>query len=244
MTQPIKTLDESYKTPAENLACDEVLLNEINTGTRGPLLRFWESHAYFVVVGYGNSIERECDTTACERLSIPILRRISGGGAVMQGPGCLNYSLLMPIEPDNPTRTIGDTNCHIMSTIRKAIAQMLDLPVLVQGHTDLTLEGIKFSGNSQRRQRNALLFHGTFLLDFDISLIEKTLKFPSVTPTYRNGRGHVEFCRNLPVNADKLKTVIEKAWQTKGIGLTPNRNLLTKLVRQKYANPEWVQRRK
>ena len=62
----MKTLDLSFSEPALNLACDEVLLDEVNSGTREPTLRFWESPSLFVVVGYGNDIERECHTQVCQ----------------------------------------------------------------------------------------------------------------------------------------------------------------------------------
>ena len=75
----MKTLEHSLPEPAHNLACDEILLDEVNGERSGPVLRFWESTRHCVVVGYGNSIERECDTEVCKRLGIPILRRISGG---------------------------------------------------------------------------------------------------------------------------------------------------------------------
>ena len=77
----MKTLEHSLPEPAHNMACDEIMLDEVNGERSGPVLRFWESTRHCVVVGYGNSIERECDTEACKRLGIPILRRISGGGA-------------------------------------------------------------------------------------------------------------------------------------------------------------------
>ena len=70
----MKTLDLSLPESAHNLACDEILLDEVNEGRCGPMLRFWESPVHFVVVGYGNSVERECDTDACKRIGIPILR--------------------------------------------------------------------------------------------------------------------------------------------------------------------------
>ena len=45
------------------------------------------------MVGYGNDIERECHTQACQKLGIPILRRSSGGRHRAAGADCLNYSL-------------------------------------------------------------------------------------------------------------------------------------------------------
>ena len=77
----MKTRENSLPEPAHNLASDEIMLDEVNGERSGPVLRFWESTRHCVVLGYGNSIKRECDTEACKRLGIPILRRISGGGA-------------------------------------------------------------------------------------------------------------------------------------------------------------------
>mgnify|MGYP001169447765 FL=1 len=86
----MKTLDHSLSEPAHNLACVEILLDEVNGEQREPVLRFWEPNRHFAVVGYGNSIERECNIEAYSRLRIPILRRITGDGTVLLGPGCLN----------------------------------------------------------------------------------------------------------------------------------------------------------
>ena len=57
------------------------------------MLRFWEPNKPFVVVGYANQAAREVDLEACRKLGIPVFRRCTGGGTVLQGPGCLNYSL-------------------------------------------------------------------------------------------------------------------------------------------------------
>ena len=70
----MKTLDHSLRAPAHNLASDEILLDEVNGEQREPVLRFWEPTRHFAVVGYGNSIERECDIKAYSCLRIPILR--------------------------------------------------------------------------------------------------------------------------------------------------------------------------
>jgi lipoate-protein ligase A len=239
----MKTLDHSLSEPAHNLACDEILLDEVNGGRRGPVLRFWEFTSHFAVVGYGNSIERECDTEACRRLGIPILRRISGGGTVLQGPGCLNYSLVMRIDPGDATRSIGGTNCLIMSAHREALSRVLGQAIQVQGHTDLTLGGVKFSGNAQRRRRSALLFHGTFLLEFDLSLLGRALRFPSSAPPHRDGRSHDAFCRNLPLAAWPLRAALGRAWQTVGQAEAPDTNAIRDLVKRKYGNPEWIHRR-
>src|SRR6266404_876476 len=89
----MKYIDLTLGTPAENLACDEALLNMCEEGLEGEILRFWEPKETFVVVGYANQAAREANLEACRAGNVPVLRRCSGGGTVLQGLGCLNYSL-------------------------------------------------------------------------------------------------------------------------------------------------------
>jgi len=92
----MKYLDLTLDDAAGNLACDEALLQAHETERLdGELLRVWEAQKYFVVLGHSNRIAAEVEIEACERRAIPVLRRMSGGGAVLQGPGCLNYSLIL-----------------------------------------------------------------------------------------------------------------------------------------------------
>src|SRR5947209_8847007 len=114
-------LDLTLPTPAENLACDEALLDAAESGSGGEVLRFWESPEYFVVVGYANKVATEVNVAACEARGIPILRRCSGGGTVVQGPGCLNYALVLRITDDGPTHSISTANQFIMERNRAAI---------------------------------------------------------------------------------------------------------------------------
>src|SRR6185369_10225818 len=109
----MKLLDATLPTPAENLACDEALL-DLCEEAGVEVLRFWESRQPFVVVGYGNRIEREVNVEECRRRSIPILRRCTGGGTVVQGPGCLNYSLTLRIPEGGPLTTVTGTNKFVM----------------------------------------------------------------------------------------------------------------------------------
>ena len=66
----MKTLDQSFDEPAMNLACDEILLNEVDSDTREATLRFWEPQLPFVVIGYGNNINRECLIESCKQNKI------------------------------------------------------------------------------------------------------------------------------------------------------------------------------
>ena len=165
----MQLFDITLPTPAENLAGDEALLNACET-SGGAALRFWESPAPFVVVGYGNEIAREVNVAACAASGVSVLRRCSGGGTVLQGPGCWNYALVLDIAADAALATVAGANGFILHRTAAALACLLGEPVERCGDTDLVWRGRKFSGNAQRRRRTHLLFHGTLLLGFDLAL--------------------------------------------------------------------------
>lgn len=112
--------------PAEILALEEVLLDAAEAGELGETLSFWQSPAPFVVLGYGNKVAAEVNRAACERLNIPILRRISGGGTVLQGPGVLNYSLILRAAEDTPLASINGANRFIMERNAAALTELLN----------------------------------------------------------------------------------------------------------------------
>ena len=230
----LRLLDLSFTSPAENLACDEALLDELESGAGEPTLRFWESPTPFVVLGYSNAIATEVNRAECERRGIPILRRSSGGGTVVQGPGCLNYNLTLPITDE--TASITETNCFVMRRNRDALRQLLQRDVEIKGHTDLAIGDLKFSGNAQRRKSRALIFHGCFLLNFDLPLIDALLAHPSKEPDYRAGRQHAAFITNLNIPSDAAKAALREAWSAKENRPAPNIEIL---VRDRFATRAW-----
>ena len=234
----LQFLDLSFPTPAQNLAADEWLLLGAEAGARPATLRFWESPAYFVALGYTNRAQTEADETACLAAGVPILRRVSGGGTVVQGPGCLNYALVHPIAPGE-TLNVEATNKLVMETQRAALENLLGERVRVAGHTDLATGDLKFSGNAQRRKARYFLFHGTILLDFDLELVQRVLRPPSKEPDYRARRAHREFIRNLPLSREQVKAALRRAWSAHQRAETIPTGALDALIAERYGRDEW-----
>ncbi len=230
----MKFLDLTPTEPAANLALDEALLDACEEDNSEEVLRFWSPQNYFVVVGYGNKIDLEVDRDECARANIPILRRCSGGGTVLQGPGCINYSVILKITDE--LQGIPQTNTFVMERNRLAIETLLRRPVQIRGHTDLATGDLKFSGNAQRRKKNYLIFHGTFLLDFDLELIQKLLRFPSKQPDYRQNRPHQAFLTNLHLSAEDVRTALQEAW---GADLPLNAKPDYQTLLEKYSSEAW-----
>ncbi len=208
----MKVLDAQFSDPLENLICDEVLLDWCDAGAAESVVRFWEAEDYFAVLGYGNTLKTEVNCGACVRRGTPVFRRCSGGGAVLQGKGCLNYSLVMPLTVHMALSTAGGANAFVMERHRGLMEKLISAPVFVRGCTDLVVDNLKFSGNAQRRRQSSLLFHGTFLIDFEISLMDRLLLFPSREPDYRLGRSHSRFTRNLPLGREQIIAAICEHW--------------------------------
>ena len=167
---------------------------------------------------------------------------------MVQGPGCLNYNLVLRIDQHPPLAGLTETNRFVMERHRSVVERLLGTnagAVTFDGHTDLALDGRKFSGNAQRRKRRYVLFHGCFLLAADLDLITALLPLPSREPAYRQNRPHTEFLVNLPVTATDLKQALAEEWgaDTAMDDSAYPLALTRQLVDEKYNRPEWNQRR-
>lgn len=201
--------DISFNTPQENILYDEVLLHLAEQDKGGEVLRFWESRELFIVLGRICKEREDVKINAVHKNPIPVLRRCSGGGTVLQGKGCLNYSLILSKE-HNPQ----------ISDLRRSYQFILDkvISALKQCHVEAVFCPIsdialaenhkKISGSAQKRSKKFILHHGTVLYDFDIQKIEQYLKIPKDVPEYRRGRSHMEFVANVPLTAQDIKEAL------------------------------------
>lgn len=186
----------------QNLALDTALFHALEAGAQEESLRLWESPVPVVVLGRSGVIARDVEEEACAADGIAVLRRDSGGGAVLLGPGCVNYSLALSLERRPELRDVRSSYLLILASIVRALL----VPGLeIRGLSDLAIGGRKVSGNAQRRGSRALLHHGTLLYAFDARAVERYLREPVRQPDYRGGRRHAEFLGNLPLSADQIR---------------------------------------
>ncbi len=231
--------DYSAREPAENLAADEAMLDWCEAGEDRQALRFWESSVHFVVLGYGNRAAEEVRLEDSRTAGVPVLRRCSGGGTVLQGPGCQNYSVVLEVARTPGLESITGTNQFVMERNRAAIEQRLGHPVSIEGFTDLATGGLKFSGNAQRRKRRCLLFHGTILVGFDLARVAQFLLPPPRQPEYRRARPHGDFITNLPLTAAEVKTALARAWNAGGSFGEDLSGATARLVADRYGRDDW-----
>ena len=239
----LQLIDLSPEGPEENLALDEALLLEAEAaaaeGRELGYLRFWESSKHFVVLGVSSALKEDADTKRCRKDGIPILRRASGGGTVLQGPGCLNFTLVLPLGYTAGLRDINSSYRMILDPCLDA----LDLAdITMRGSCDLALGDRKFSGNAQKRSRYCLLHQGTLLWDFDLGLIPHYLRQPEKQPEYRKAREHLDFVINLPLDGAELRQRIAASWDASPPASGWRPPSLETLLEEKYLNREWIER--
>lgn len=231
-------LDHTCATATENLALDEVLLDEAEAGRLDEGLRFWESPTYFVVLGLSQAVDTHVYREACERDGVAILRRCSAGGCVLQGPGCLNYSLILRLDRPG-CGSITASYRTILGGIGSALGATL------AGISDLAVDGRKVSGNAQRRRGTYFLHHGTLLLNFDISKCSTYLCEPDDRPEYRATRSHDAFIRNLNMTQHDAKNAVSDLFQPSQSS-SFSKYLVDRtasLASSKYSTSAWIYRK-
>jgi lipoate-protein ligase A len=234
----LSIVDVTLATPEENLALDEALLIGLDRGEVPPCLRLWDPPSLMVVVGRSNRVEDEVHVDRCRSDGVPILRRCSGGGTVLLGPGCLAFSLLLPVDPQQQAPAIDVAIREIMSRLTKGLADAVP-GIAHQGISDLTVAGQKVSGNAQRWMRRGLLHHGTLLYDFPAGPIERYLRQPRLQPEYRQHRPHPEFVTNLSLPRKRLGELLREVWNSRTGEIILPLERVAELTATKYRTTAW-----
>ena len=238
----MRCLDLTLRTAAENVALDEALLEEAEAaGAPTETLRLWESPDPLVVVGRSSQIDVEVRVDACAASGVPILRRASGGAAIVAGPGCLMYAVVLSYARRPHLRLLSEAHRYVLDTLTAALAPLAP-GVQCRGTSDLAMGDFKFAGNSARLRHDHLLYHGTLLYDFPLELIDRCLAMPPRMPDYREGRPHGRFVANLPLKVQTLRQTLVTAWDAhEPCGAWPQQRT-AQLVAEKYSRPEWNER--
>jgi lipoate-protein ligase A len=203
-----------------------------------------------VIIGSNQAVANEADMDFCSANGIPIVRRLSGGGAVYHDEGNLNYCFIF-----NREKGISPLSPHFLHPVVFAL-NFMGIPVKIGKRKDLWLaDGHKISGTASHVSRGRELHHGTLLYDVDLEQLQKSLTppfeitckkaTPSVPSPVKNIRS---FCEEA--SGKTLSTVDFFLSFTKAIlgycnveRLSPllfeDKTHIDRLSRNKYALREW-----
>jgi lipoate-protein ligase A len=262
----MQRFDLTLPTPAENLAFDEAILEWAEESAPDEeFLRLWESPQPMVVVGRSSRVGKEVNEEFCRQERIPILRRSSGGAAIVTGPGCLMYALVLSYAVRPELKDITRAHSFILKQLTTALGPLLSHTgtIACGGTSDLAIEQgagsgergktlqapssllpapcslHKFSGNSLRMKRTHLLYHGTLLYRFDLGLIEKCLRMPPRQPDYRRARPHRDFVMNVPATRQQLADAVVVAFPMASAPTNVPTSRVEELVAKRFGDDNW-----
>jgi lipoate-protein ligase A len=244
MPVAMSLLELTLESAQANLALDEALLIKADEGREGAVLRFWESPRFAVVLGASRHLTGDVRVDACRADGVPIVRRSSGGGTVVIGPGALNVTVVLPESAAPGLSAVDLAQRYVLDRIADAL-RAPGREVALDGLGDLTVSGRKFGGSAQRRLRHWFLVHCSILYAFPLERIGRYLTIPSRQPAYRADRTHEDFLMNLDLPRTILRGLIRSAWSPSST-LSPAtdvpHDLLETLLSERFANRSWIER--
>jgi len=187
MSCPCWRLIRSGPLPgAENMALDEALLESVAAGSSLPVLRLYGWQPAAVSLGYFQPISSAVDLEACRKLGFDIVRRLTGGRAVLHHRE-VTYAVISPERSElfpggilenyrviarglqqtldsfglQTSLAPGRSSCHGDSAAQQSAC------FTAPATWELVHAGCKMTGSAQKRQGDAFLQHGSIPLDLD-----------------------------------------------------------------------------
>jgi len=159
--------------PFLNQALEEILLNSVFNREYDLIVRFWSAKPS-VIIGRNQSLTREVNIKASQKYQIPIIRRITGGGAVYLDLGCLNFSFYINNNCTFYTSNVSNLNKSFIQIIVNALS-LFNFDCLIQPPNSITINEKKISGSAQIFKGNSVLHHGTLLVNSNLQKLTELL---------------------------------------------------------------------
>ena len=197
MQQPWRFVDTGAHDAASNMALDEALLVMHEAGTAPPTLRVYGWCQPTLSLGYAQNAQQEVDLAACHAMGVVVIRRPTGGRAVLHDQE-VTYSVVMPVALTDGPHTSTEHYRRIGMALAAAL-QTLGLPVQLArpqirtvptrtpaspacfaalSRYELSIAGKKIVGSAQKRVQRALLQHGSIPLWMDRQRLFQCLQVP------------------------------------------------------------------
>ncbi len=205
--------------PSFNLALEQYIFDEMPKDKEYFML--WQNDNAIIVGKHQNTIA-EINQDFVNKNNISVVRRLSGGGAVYHDMGNLNFTFI--VNDNNINKFDFNVFCR---PIIKAL-EKIGVNSQLNGRNDITINGKKFSGNSQYIKKNRIMHHGTLLYNSNLSVISKAL---NVSKDKIESKG---------IKSIKSRVTNIKDYMSEDIPLSEFKNILLKYMFQEENIKEYI----
>ena len=248
---------------AMNMALDDALLQTVAAGESPPVLRLYRWQPATLTLGYAQKVDAGVDLTACEKAGVDVVRRPTGGRAVLHDRE-VTYAVITPCAP--PFAVSVAHNYRVIAEVLRNTLRHFGPPAeLVPGKPraqqgqavcftapaqhELLVAGCKVAGCAQKRRGGAFLQHGSIPLELDMGLLDRLLPGMAGEKAAErlNGVGWLNRFAAQPLSIDAVEDVLIDCfagdlgveWQESSP--TPAESVLAnELYRRCYADPSWT----
>ena len=228
-------IESPVTDPHWNLALEEHLFS----GKSEEVFMLWQNSSS-IIIGKNQNAMAEIDYSYVTKENIPVVRRLTGGGAVYHDLGNLNFTYIVNREG------FGDY-IGFTKTLREYLAS-LGLSAEVSGRNDVLVDGKKISGNAQYSKQGRLLHHGTILIGADMTHLSRALRPDEEKIKSKGIRSVQSRVTNLgpllSMDVEVFRAVFA-AFVSKSEDMQPyilsaeDRAAVDKLVKEKYGTFAW-----
>lgn len=173
----VDVVDTGLAGAIHNTAMDRGCLELRAQGRGSDVLRFHRSHPA-ASIGRHQALDRELRLDYCRRHGIETVRRPTSGGALYLDPGQIGFSLIVR----QPAAWRGLALPRLLERGGCAVAAglgQLGMAAAFKASNDIEVGGRKIASVFSARRGDALLLHGSVLLDADITTMLKALRVPT-----------------------------------------------------------------
>jgi len=269
-----RLIKDSYHTGFMNMAIDEAIMIAHREGLVPPTIRFYQWSPPAVSLGYFQDLQKEIDVDVCQDMGIDIVRRPTGGKAVLHDKE-LTYSFI--IRENHPL-----VNNSILETYKKISGGMIrglsyigvtaelvplrekseihhsdfkSICFSVPSQYEVQVEGKKIIGSAQVRKREIVLQHGSLLIELEKDKLFSVFNFPSAQIRERFKTGFnatsLEEILKRKINFSELSEILPRGFEKEfGVRLLEGKlteqeeKISKELLKNKYLTYEWNYQRK
>ncbi len=170
----------------------------------------WQPDQKYLVLGRSNEAEKSLIAEAVDLDKVQVLKRPSGGEAVLLSPNMLIIAVKLPLKIVSKPH---DAFVIVNNIIKKVLIKQGIKNIQSRGISDISIGEQKVLGSAIFKKPDAVFYHAVLNISEDVNLIGHYLQHPKREPDYRKGRNHLAFVSSLhkegyPIDIQALKSHI------------------------------------